>query len=119
VKAELRRIHSPDAPDGLGNWRPRLPRDFALLLEAEIGPKGGDGAEVFSVRVVGTDWFGARPPGRGFRWGRGILVLDEWDLDAAEQAIRDLCDRFEGDTWAEVAARLAGFMDWEFEGYRP
>jgi hypothetical protein len=119
ARAEVRSIHSADAPEGLERWRPERPRDFAVLVEAEIGPAGGVGGEVFSVRVVGRDWFVNQPGDAGFRWGRGLLVVDAWDYATVERAIADLCRRAEGEGWSEVARRLARSMDWEFEGYRP
>ncbi|MFN8629634.1 MAG: Imm8 family immunity protein [Chloroflexota bacterium] len=119
MRAEVRSIHSPDAPDALDRWRPSSPRDFELLLEAEIGPAGGEGSEVFTLRAVGPDWLAAHDGDKGFRWGRGLLVLQEWDFAVAERAISDLCRRTEGEAWADVAIKLARFMHWEFEDYRP
>jgi hypothetical protein len=69
--------------------------------------------------VIGPEWLGAHPGGKGFRWGRGLLLLDAWDSGIVQRAILDLCVHAEGEVWPEVAQWLARFTDWEFEGHRP
>jgi hypothetical protein len=118
VRAELRSLDSPDALDGLDRWLPSDPTDFSITLGAVIGPPATPGGDLFYFTVVGPDWFASNPPGKGFRWGRGLLVLDRWDYEVARRAIADLCLRAEGPDWETVAQRLNQHGWWEFDGYR-
>lgn len=117
MRAEVRSIVSPDAPEGIDAFRPADPRSFGLYVEPEIGPAGQEGADVFGFMIVGTEWYQANPPGKGFRWGRGQLVLDAWDPEVVRRAIADLCHRASGDTWDQIAEKLARYGHSEFEDY--
>lgn len=118
MRAELRDLHSADVPAGLEAFTPPDARAFSVAVEATIGPAGSDGGELFQFEVVGPDWFGVNPPGKGFRWGRHFLILDRWDYSVLHRVIADLCRHSEGRDWAEVAGKIARYGLWEFEDYR-
>jgi hypothetical protein len=117
VRAELKRLHSPDVPEELEIFAPSSPRGFRIFIEAEIGPSGAPGGDIFGFLVVGPDWFGENPPGKGWRWGRHYLVVDRWSYQLVHRIIGDLCLHTEADDWAGIARRLASFGSWEFDGY--
>jgi hypothetical protein len=117
VRAELRRLHSPDA-DPLSAFTPDDPEFFGLLLQAFIGPQGGAGEESFEFTVCTPRWFGRQPFEKGFAWPRAHLFVNRWDYAVVERAIRDLCAHSEGADWDAVAGRLARYGGWEFEDYR-
>jgi hypothetical protein len=117
MRAELRQLDSVDAPDGMDAFRPDDPRDFLLVVTAQIGPAGQEGGDNFNFLVVGPHWFGANPPGKGFRWARHYIVVDVWDPKVVRRAIEDLCQRATGATWEEIASKLSRFGKWEFEDY--
>jgi hypothetical protein len=119
MRAQLRGLHSLDAPAGLETHTPTAERRFRVLIEAEIGPADSTGADVFSFLVVGPDWFADNPAEKGFRWGRHYLIVDRWDYEVARRAIDDLCAHTEGRDWGEVARKIASFGDWEFDSERP
>ena len=118
MRAQLRSLDSPDAMDGLDRWTPDDATDFSITLAAAIGPPDAPGSALFYFTVVGPEWFASNPPGKGFRWGRGLLVLDRWDFEVARRAIADLCLRAEGRDWETVAQRLNQYGLWEFDRYR-
>ena len=116
MKANLRSLRTSDG-EPLASFQPSDPADFAIGVRAMIGPQDGPGEESFDVLVVAPRWLAAHPAEKGFRWGRSLLILDRWDPARVDRAISDVVRRTEGSTWSELAARLAGFADWEFENY--
>src|SRR2546428_9842143 len=81
---ELRSLHSPDLPQE----QERVdPADAAVLFEASVGPKGQEGAEVFSFVAI-TPRALARD--QGTRWGRGYLILNHVSWAGVEAAVRTL-----------------------------
>jgi hypothetical protein len=118
MRAQLRALSSPDVGTAeLGAYSPTDPSEFGLLIEAEIGPAGDDGSDVFQFLAASPAWLATRAAAKGYRWGRGCLLMDRWDLRIVESAIRDLCVRAEGDDWPSVARQLGESLHWEFAGY--
>jgi hypothetical protein len=74
VRAELRRLHSPDA-DPLSAFAPDDPESFGLLVQAMIGPAGGVGEETFDFVVCTPRWFGREPFAKGSRGHEGTCSL--------------------------------------------
>ena len=118
MRAELRSLQSLEAPDGLDAWRPDDPSEFAILVEATIGPAGDKGGEIFGFTVCTPGWVAAHPGAKGFELMHGYVVVPRWDLAVLRRAISDLCRNSEGASWTEVATRLSRFGSWEFEDYR-
>ncbi len=119
MRAELRGFDSIDAPDGINAFAPSDLGNFQLVVAATIGTAGDQGGHLFYFSVVGADWFSRNVPGKGFRWGKGHLILDAWDADVVRRAISDLCQHTSGESWEEIARKLARYGDWEFEDYQP
>ena len=112
VFPELRSLSSPDLPRG---QEPTDPTNAAILVEAKIGPKDQQGAEVFSFVAI-TPRALARD--QGARWGRGYLILNHVSWSSVESAVRDLLSLCAGESWARVTETLRREMHWEFEGQR-
>jgi hypothetical protein len=51
----------------------------------------------------------------GHVWGRARLFIGTFDIDAVESEISRICSAVSGETWVEVAEKLATFMAWEFD----
>ena len=49
---------------------------------------------------------------------RHVLLVERWVAELVENAIRELCQTTSGESWGEVARRLARYGYWEFEDYR-
>jgi hypothetical protein len=107
---ELRSISSPDLENGL---LPADPEVCAVLIEVEIGPVGGAGGDLFSF--VATTPRALQHEER--RWGHGLLILQSFSWQAVESALASLMSHAQGDTWQDVASRLARDLDWEFDDY--
>ena len=109
---ELKSLHSPDLSR---DHEPADPVDASVLFEASIGPKGQEGADIFSFVAI-TPRALARD--QGARWGRGYLILNHVSWAGVEAAVQSLVSHCSGDNWAQVAERLNREMHWEFEAYR-
>lgn len=120
MQATLRRLHSPDAPDGLATFAPDDPERFSMLVQALVGPADSEGEESFDFTVSSPDLIAAEAAdGKGFVFPRHRLVLTHWDPALVQRAIEDLVQRTEGKDWREIATKLSRFGRWEFEDYRP
>lgn len=71
VRAELRSLDSPDAPDlDPADYTPDDPMYVGLPVTALIGPKGERGEELFYFYVCTPQWLADDIPGDGYRWGQ-------------------------------------------------
>jgi hypothetical protein len=117
MKPELRRLHSPDIPDLSAPPQPGENRDCALV-QAMAGPLGGEGEESFDFLVCTPAWISSQVAPHSPVFGKHMLVVNQIDERTISEAIQGLCEQIEGATWQEVAAQLAAYGHWEFEGYR-
>jgi hypothetical protein len=116
MRAELRYLHSPDAPD-LSAYQPETPDHFHILIQAMIGPEGEPGEESFDFVVCTPAWLAGQIAADGPRFGRYHLLMREFDLSLLERTIQHLCSRTTGPDWNSVAEILARWGKWEFEDY--
>lgn len=117
MRAELRRLHSPDA-DPLTQYTPENPEIFGLPVQALVGPRDGEGEESFDFTVCTPRWLDTQTFAKGFAWPRHHLFVKSWDYGVVERAIKDVVTRAEGADWPSVAAQIARYGGWEFEDYR-
>ena len=118
MRAELRLVDSPDAPEGVESFDPVDPECFVLAVAAHVGPLGGEGDELFYFTVCTPRWLLENEPEKGFLFPRHYLVVNRWDYRVVLRAIRDICLHAEADTWPEVASKVGRYGHWEFEDYR-
>ena len=118
VRAEIKRLHSPDVPD-LMTYVPEDPDDFGFLLQIMAGPLGGAGEETFDLVVCTARWISHHLGPEGILVGRHYLVLDSYDYRRLEGFLQRYFNQCSGSTWQDVATSLARLGKWEFEDYRP
>lgn len=116
VKAELRRLHSPDVYD-LEKFAPGT--DFGFLLQVFAGLQGRPGEESFDVLVCTPDWLKSHHESSEIVIGRHMLIVFEYDYKRLRRFFEEFCNRAWGDTWQEVASKLSRMGKWEFEDYKP
>jgi len=107
----LKGLHSADL------LRPETPKvaEFAVVMQASIGPKDENGAETFSFTVA-TPAFVAS---LGLpRWGHGLLLVQSFSWQEVDRYVERLLARAHRATWAEAAAVLNQQMEWEFDSYQ-
>ncbi len=114
--AELKSLFSSDVD--LGAYWPSEPNIFNIWIRAMIGPQGEEASESFDFEVVSADSFHFNESNCAM-WGRHKIILQHYDLSLVEKKIAELCRRTTGDSWLEIATKLARYGKWEFEDYQP
>lgn len=94
--------------------------EFAFLARLYVGPSDGPGEESFDVQVCSPEWLAARCAEQGFVDGRHMVVtsLDRFSEAGLRSFLTRRVENQSGDTWHEVAAKVARLGLWEFEDYR-
>jgi hypothetical protein len=116
MKAELKRLHSPDADDLRSFVPPDLER-FVVLVQAMIGPADDDSSESFDIVVCSVEWV-RQQAAKGPVVGLHHLIVASFDYEAIAGAVRRFCEKCEGANWQEVAAKVSRLGRWEFDDYR-
>ncbi len=101
------------------NWAywPDDTEDFGLAAEAMIGSAESDGADIFSFEICTPKWF-KRNRLDDATFARSTLFVAEYDEDQIKNHVIKLVQSIEGDSWADIAAKLSRFMTWEYEDYQ-
>jgi immunity protein 8 of polymorphic toxin system len=110
---ELKDINSPDLDR---STLPDDPSNCLITCSARIGPRGADAAEIFAFEVVTPQYLSTQ---RHVRWGRGLLLMDEFSWREVERMLNRLVARIRADTWGAAAAALSKELMWEFDDYQP
>ena len=117
LRAELKRLHSPDALD-LATFRPEHPSDFHILVQAMFGTFGEPGEESFDIVVCSMTWLAREVEKAHVFLPRHHLVMQAYDYEAMRAFIERYGRTISGSSWDEVAQKLGQLGRWEFEGYR-
>ncbi|MEX2297154.1 MAG: immunity 8 family protein [Dongiaceae bacterium] len=117
MRANIRRLHSPDIAD-LPTWRPDVPDNFGFLLQILAGPADGIGEESFDVTVCTPKWLAEKYGPNGVVSGLHHLIVFDYNYRKLVAHIERAVHSAEGRTWNEIASVLAKFGHWEFEEYR-
>jgi hypothetical protein len=118
MRAQLKRLHSPDVHD-LENFAPKPANDFGFLLQLMVGPEGVEGEESFDVMVCTPEWLKRTSKLSDFVIGRHRLIVFEYDHPRLRAFLARRCEKCVGDTWLEIAEQLSRLGRWEFEDYTP
>ena len=116
MRAEVRRLHSPDVLD-LRGYTPPVSDDFSVLIQILAGPLGLDGEESFDIEVLTPKRLASRVAQKGPVSGCHLLIVECFDYASIEKWIHRAVTSCEGSDWQEVAERLGRVGRWEFEDY--
>lgn len=116
MKAELKRLHSPDIYD-LENYQPENAENFAFLLQAMVGPEGEEGEESFDIEVCTPKWLEETYDIDDVIIGRHHLVVREYSFQRIVHSIKEFLRDCSGENWNEVAEKVSRLGRWEFENY--
>ena len=117
MRAKLHSLHSPDVDD-LAYYIPENPETFGILVQAMVGPLGGDGEESIYFLVCTPQWLATQIPEGEYRFGRHCLFLKKYEYRVLHAAIEKLCHSLEEADWGTLARKLGAYGRWEFEHYR-
>jgi hypothetical protein len=98
-------ISSPDAPN-LQSFVPEVRNHFCLRIEAEIGPRGGHGHEVFAVEVCTPQWLADRVAIDGYLCSRHYLDVQEYNYGVIRRQLERLLTRLEARDWEALANKI-------------
>ena len=120
MRAELKYLHTPDAPS-LRLYAPENSSVFGIFVEAMVGPEGDDSSESFGFQLCTPRWLEQAVKGEAsaILSGRHHLIVESFDYDALHGYVNRYCSSCTGETWSEVAHRVGRLGRWEFEDYRP
>jgi hypothetical protein len=104
MRAELKRLHSPDAWD-LSAFMPLREGHFGLFIEARVGPAGEDSEESFGFTVCTPAWLAEQVEMKGPLLGRHHVVVAVYDYGTLERFVRASCEACTGATWRPPARR--------------
>lgn len=117
MKAELKRIHSPDIFN-LENFHPDEEDVFGILLQLMVSPENSDGEESFDVLLCTPQWLMQCAQKSDVIFGRHYLIVFEYNYQRIYNQLKDYVESIEGDTWEEIALRIGRIGKWEFEDYQ-
>lgn len=89
--------------------------DCSVFIEVEIGPKGEEGADIFSFEAVTPKYLMRKAE---TRWGRGYLIVDRFSWSTVESSVKKLLSHCSRQSWVEVATEIGKELNWEFENYQ-
>lgn len=115
MKAELKRLHSPDADLSGGG---SLPAD-ALFVQLMIGPADSPGEESFDVMVCTPDSRQTVLDPADPESDKYLLVVDRIDVGLIRAHVQDYLQGLEAPTWQELAHEIGKLGKWEFQDYAP
>jgi Immunity protein 8 len=118
VKAQLKSISSTETPRDLKNYYPDLPENFGLSVKIVVGVGDGDAGDIFDLLICTPEWLKGEIAVDGYAWGRGLLLVSEYNFQLIEKVISGYVSRIYGEDWAEIAQKLSRVAQWEFEDYQ-
>ncbi len=102
------------------DWTDPIPEDWdkpaAITVYAEIGSRGGTGADVYKFLVCNPQWIAEQLQTKPGLWPRGYLIMNDFNAGYIERTIQALADQFRNSAnVADFAERLNRFLVWEFQ----
>ena len=116
MRAELKRIHSPDI-ENLTKYYPDDPENFSFLLQAIVSPFGEEGEESFDIEVCTPKWLSENYQKNDIVIGRHLLIVFDYNYDRIFNKIKSYIENCSGDTWRKIAEQVGRLGKWEFEDY--
>lgn len=122
MKAVLKSYYSVNI-ENLESYIPNNPESYGFNLTLLVGPKDSDGEESFNIIVVTPKWLLEKYANPAFAKdeiiiGRHYLIVFEYNFERIISFIRNYVENCTGDSWDEIAEKLARLGQWEFEDYR-
>ena len=114
ISAKVKAIYTTDM-DVLEEYIPYNADRFCVFVRVMAGPLQGRGEEAFDVRVCNPKWLEAELERDGFILCMHTVIVSEYDPDQIRRILTKLFERYSGNSWRDVALKLARIGHWEFE----
>lgn len=95
---------------------PEIEDKFSLSLRIRIGLDCTDGADDFEILVCTPKWL--EETVWETRWGKGLMIVREYNFSAINDFIYDYVSRCDGDSWEKIVMQLTKVFYWEFDDYQ-
>lgn len=118
MKAIIKSMWINSAAIDLDTYFPEDPECFGLWIEFRAGFKDEESADDFRVLVCTPEWLRKEYGWKKSMWGRHMLVVFNYDLDAIKMEINQCVENCTGDNWMIIAQKISRFFAWEFEDYQ-
>lgn len=118
MQAVLKGLYSSDIAD-IEKYRPEEEDNFGFVLRALVGPMEQPGEESFDITICTPKWLAKRYGTSDTILGLHKLIVFRYDYSELRRYIERYLTRCSGDTWNEIARKVALLGRWEFENYRP
>ncbi|WP_206485605.1 Imm8 family immunity protein [Thalassotalea sp. G2M2-11] len=112
MKPEIKNYDCTDY-DPIDTYQFNVPCDVDFWMNFTIGPVGFDGGDNFQVRVATYGTIGLK---ESIQY---CILLDEYSFSQVLSKVSEFLAKSEGQNWDEVATKLAEYMLWEFQDYKP
>lgn len=116
ITAELKGIYTIEMKD-LNEYVPDDRDCFVVVVRAMVGPRGSEGEESFDITVCTPAWLEKEVSKYGFVLGTHCLIVQEYSHTFIRQVIKKFVERSSGESWQEVAEKIARIGTWEFEDH--
>jgi hypothetical protein len=117
MKLTVKSMWIDSASTSLENYLPEDPSCFGLWVEFRAGFVNTAGADDFRLFVCTPEWLKKECCRNKVIWGRHMLIVSRYDLDAMAAEIALCVENCAGDDWNAIAGTIARFAAWEFEDY--
>ena len=116
MKAELKRLHSPDIDD-LKQFIPNDANSFSFLLQIMVGQINLDGEESFDVIVCTPVWLLNEYRKSDVLFLRHFIIVFEYNYENIFSCIKQKIESLEYSNWDEFGKKMGEIGKWEFENY--
>ena len=119
MMAQIKHFEGADGDDPAEYISP-TPDSDAYWIRMVVGPHGSPGEESFDLLICTPLWLADKIERHGPQIGRHHLIVATLNLPKAMDFLRERIEhRLSGDSWDELAEKIARIGYWEFEDYRP
>lgn len=116
MRVSVRYFISPDVD--LEAFWPDNEDNFSFLLQALVGPAGGEGEESVQFLVCTPQAIQEKvTQERGILFGRSLVIVSSPNISSILDAIRSRIESIEAASWKEVGVHLARLGIYEFEDF--
>lgn len=117
MKAEIKKLHSPDIQD-LGIFHPNDENVFSFLLQMIVGRVDKEEEESFDMIVCTPQWIKSNHLKGDVIFGLHYLIVLEYNYESILNTLTQYVANIEGSTWEDIANQLSKIGRWEFENYK-